>query len=139
MIFSGRALFKFLIQETLSTCVNILKIRHKKAPKDDVVTTKPTGGRLPMTVENLQMSADKPDIVDKPSTLYHYTSEKGLTGIFRYRNSKSIVKKRIILKMLVMVMVNILRILLQVLKSNGQLSREFLCYTMEIQANFSLS
>ena len=34
-----------------------------------------------MTVENLQMSADKPDIVDKPSTLYHYTSEKGLTGI----------------------------------------------------------
>ena len=34
-----------------------------------------------MTVENLQMFADKPDIVDKPSTLYHYTSEKGLAGI----------------------------------------------------------
>ena len=52
-----------------------------QAPKADVVTTKPTGGRLPMTVENLQMFADKPDIVDKPSTLYHYTSEKGLAGI----------------------------------------------------------
>mgnify|MGYP000883199553 CR=1 FL=1 len=52
-----------------------------QAPKADVVTTKPTGGRLPMTVENLQMFADKPNIVDKPSTLYHYTSEKGLAGI----------------------------------------------------------
>jgi len=30
------------------------------APKADVVTTKPTGGRLPMTVENLQMFAKKP-------------------------------------------------------------------------------
>ena len=70
-----------------------------QAPKADVVTTKPTGGRLPMTVENLQMFAEKPkvkpdfyvnpdgtvykasDIVEKPSTLYHYTSEKGLAGI----------------------------------------------------------
>ena len=56
-----------------------------QAPKTDVVTTKPTGGRLPMTVDNLQMFAKKPkakpDIVDKPSTLYHYTSEKGLAGI----------------------------------------------------------
>lgn len=32
----------------------------KKAPKADVVTTKPTGGRLPMTVDNLQMFAEKP-------------------------------------------------------------------------------
>ena len=70
-----------------------------QAPKADVVTTKPTGGRLPMTVDNLQMFAEKPkvkpdfyvnpdgtvykasDIVEKPSTLYHYTSEKGLAGI----------------------------------------------------------
>ena len=56
-----------------------------QAPKADVVTTKPAGGRLPMTVDNLQMFAKKPkakpDIVDKPSTLYHYTSEKGLAGI----------------------------------------------------------
>ena len=29
----------------------------------------------------LQMFADKPDIVDKPSTFYHYTSEKGMAGI----------------------------------------------------------
>ena len=64
-----------------------------------MVTTKPTGGRLPMTVDNLQMFAEKPkvkpdfyvnpdgtvykasDIVEKPSTLYHYISEKGLAGI----------------------------------------------------------
>jgi len=50
-----------------------------------VVTTKLTGGRIPMTLDNLQMFAEKPkakpDIVDKPSTLYHYTSEKGLAGI----------------------------------------------------------
>lgn len=70
-----------------------------QAPKADVVTTKPAGGRLPMTVDNLQMFAKKPkgkpdfyvnpdgtvykasDIVEKPSTLYHYTSEKGLAGI----------------------------------------------------------
>ena len=32
------------------------------APKADVVTTKPTGGRLPMTVENLQMFAEKPKV-----------------------------------------------------------------------------
>lgn len=31
-----------------------------KAPKADVVMTKPTGGRIPMTVENLQMFAEKP-------------------------------------------------------------------------------
>ena len=35
-------------------------VSPKKAPKADVVTTKPTGGRLPMTVENLQMFAEKP-------------------------------------------------------------------------------
>ena len=34
-------------------------VSPKKAPKADVVTTKPTGGRLPMTVENLQMFAKK--------------------------------------------------------------------------------
>ena len=34
--------------------------RTVRAPKADVVTTKPTGGRLPMTVENLQMFAEKP-------------------------------------------------------------------------------
>ena len=34
--------------------------RTVRAPKADVVTTKPTGGRLPMTVENLQMFAKKP-------------------------------------------------------------------------------
>ena len=73
--------------------------RTVRAPKADVVTTKPTGGRLPMTVENLQMFATKPkskpdfyvnpdgtvyrssDIVEKPSILYHCTSEKGLAGI----------------------------------------------------------
>ena len=31
-----------------------------QAPKADVVTTKPAGGRLPMTVDNLQMFAKKP-------------------------------------------------------------------------------
>ena len=74
--------------------------RTVRAPKADVVTTKPTtGGRLPMTVDNLQMFAEKPkakpdfyvnpdgtvykssDIVEKPSILYHYTSEKGLASI----------------------------------------------------------
>ena len=35
-------------------------VSPKKAPKADVVTTKPTGGRLPMTVDNLQMFAEKP-------------------------------------------------------------------------------
>ena len=34
-------------------------VSPKKAPKADVVTTKPTGGRLPMTVDNLQMFAEK--------------------------------------------------------------------------------
>ena len=34
--------------------------RTVRAPKADVVTTKPTGGRLPMTVDNLQMFAKKP-------------------------------------------------------------------------------
>ena len=34
--------------------------RTVRAPKADVVTTKPTGGRLPMTLENLQMFAEKP-------------------------------------------------------------------------------
>ena len=33
-----------------------------QAPKADVVTTKPTGGRLPMTVDNLQMFAEKPKV-----------------------------------------------------------------------------
>ena len=37
-------------------------VSPKKAPKADVVTTKPTGGRLPMTVENLQMFAEKPKV-----------------------------------------------------------------------------
>ena len=35
-------------------------VSPKKAPKADVVTTKPTGGRIPMTVDNLQMFAEKP-------------------------------------------------------------------------------
>ena len=35
-------------------------VSPKKAPKADVVTTKPTDGRIPMTVENLQMFAEKP-------------------------------------------------------------------------------
>ena len=35
-------------------------VSPKKAPKADIVTTKPTGGHLPMTVENLQMFAKKP-------------------------------------------------------------------------------
>ena len=35
-------------------------VSPKKAPKADIVTTKPTGGRLPMTVDNLQMFAKKP-------------------------------------------------------------------------------
>ena len=35
-------------------------VSPKKAPKADVVTTKPTGGRIPMTVDNLQMFAKKP-------------------------------------------------------------------------------
>ena len=34
--------------------------RTVRAPKADIVTTKPTGGRLPMTVDNLQMFANKP-------------------------------------------------------------------------------
>ena len=34
-------------------------VSPKKAPKADVVTTKPTGGRIPMTVDNLQMFAEK--------------------------------------------------------------------------------
>ena len=37
-------------------------VSPKKAPKADVVTTKPTGGRIPMTVENLQMFAEKPKV-----------------------------------------------------------------------------
>ena len=37
--------------------------RTVRAPKADVVTTKPTtGGRLPMTVDNLQMFAEKPKV-----------------------------------------------------------------------------
>ena len=38
-------------------------VSPKKAPKADVVTTKPTGGRIPMTVDNLQMFAKRSDEV----------------------------------------------------------------------------
>ena len=41
-----------------------------QAPKADVVTTKPTGGRLPMTVDNLQMFAEKPLKVDNMSEFF---------------------------------------------------------------------
>ena len=91
-----------------------------------------------MTVENLQMFADKPDIVDKPSTLYHYTSEKGLAGILdtgtlnpslkannpkdaRYGNGQYFTD------------------IAPGSKSKRSIISRVLCYTMEIQANFSLS
>jgi len=45
-------------------------VSPKKAPKADVVTTKPTGGRLPMTVDNLQMFATKPLKVDNMSEFF---------------------------------------------------------------------
>ena len=54
-------------------------VSPKKAPKADVVTTKPTGGRIPMTVENLQMFAEKPkvNLVTSKDTHFNNWLNKG--------------------------------------------------------------
>ena len=51
----GTSLFLNAVTEGVSS-------QTVRAPKADVVTTKPTGGRLPMTLENLQMFAEKPKV-----------------------------------------------------------------------------
>ena len=51
----GTSLFLNAVTEGVSS-------QTVRAPKADVVTTKPTGGRLPMTLEHFQMFAEKPKV-----------------------------------------------------------------------------